>query len=124
MPFLPSFALPPSFLPSFLSFLLSFLGPHPQHVEVPGLAVKLELQLLAYSHSNERSKPQLQPIPQLMATLDPRPAELGQGLNLHPHGYLSDSFPLRHNENSHNKCISEISDHMKIHSGGTGCRGI
>ena len=44
-----------------------------------------------HSHSNVGSKPRLQPIPQLMATLDPQPTERGQGLNLHPHGY-SDLF--------------------------------
>ena len=34
----------------FLNFLfVCFLGPHPQHMEVPRLAVKSELQLLAYT---------------------------------------------------------------------------
>jgi len=32
---------------SFLFFLV-FLGPHPQHVDVPRLGVELELQLPAY----------------------------------------------------------------------------
>ena len=30
-------------------FLFAFLGPHPRHVEVPRLGVKLELQLPAYA---------------------------------------------------------------------------
>ena len=30
-------------------FFFVFLGPHPQHVEVPRLGVKLELQLPAYT---------------------------------------------------------------------------
>ena len=33
----------------FFLVFLSFLGPHPQHKEVPRLGVKLELQLLAYT---------------------------------------------------------------------------
>ena len=31
----------------FFSFFLVFLGPHPQHMEVPRLGVESELQLLA-----------------------------------------------------------------------------
>ena len=38
-------------------------------------------------HSHTRSEPCLQPIPQLMATLDPLPTEQGQGSNPRPHGY-------------------------------------
>ena len=41
---------------------------------------------LRHSHSNEGSKPHLQPAPQLMAMPDPEPTEQGQGSNLHPHG--------------------------------------
>ena len=37
-------------------------------------------------HSNARSKPYRQPMPQLVATLDPQPTEQGQGLNPHPQG--------------------------------------
>ena len=33
----------------FLIIIISFLGPHLWHMEVPGLGVKLELQLLAYT---------------------------------------------------------------------------
>ena len=35
----------------------------------------------SHSHSHARSKPCLQPIPQLTATQDPQPTELGQGSN-------------------------------------------
>ena len=51
----------------------AFLGPHPQHMGVPRLGVKLEFQLLACSTatSNTGSKLQLHPTPQLLATLDP-----------------------------------------------------
>ena len=37
--------------------VLCFLGPHPQHMEVPRLGVKLELQLLAYTTAT--AKPDL-----------------------------------------------------------------
>ena len=33
----------------FVCLVLFFLGPHPQHMEVPRLGVKLELQLPAYA---------------------------------------------------------------------------
>ena len=46
---------------------------------------------LCQSHSNARSKPHLQPTPQLIATPDPEPGEQGQGSNPHPHGYKSGS---------------------------------
>ena len=45
---------------------------------------------LHQSHGNTRSKPCLQPTPQLMAVPDPEPTEQGQGLDLCPHGYESD----------------------------------
>ena len=32
-------------------FIFDFLGPHPWHMEVPRLGVKLELQLLAYTRA-------------------------------------------------------------------------
>ena len=32
-----------------LFFFFFFLGPHPRHIEIPRLGVKLELQLLAYT---------------------------------------------------------------------------
>ena len=59
--------------------------------------------------SNARFEPHLQPIPQLMETLDPWPTERGQGLNPQPHGSWSDLFPLHHDRNSKwiilNSCI-------------------
>ena len=44
-------------LPGDISFLFFFLGPHPWHMEVPRLWVKLELQLQAYTtaHGNAGS---------------------------------------------------------------------
>ena len=33
---------------AFARFLFCFLGPHPRHMEVPRLGVKLKLQMLAY----------------------------------------------------------------------------
>ena len=57
---------------------LVFLGLHPKHMEVPRLEVEWELHL--------------PPTPQSMAMLDPQPTEQGQGSNLNPHGYQSDSL--------------------------------
>ena len=42
---------------------------------------------LRHSHSHSRSKPCLQPTPQLTAMQDPQPTEQGQGSNPQPHGY-------------------------------------
>ena len=53
-------------------FFLAFLGPHPWHMEVLRLGVKLELYLQAYT--------------QLAAMPDPLPTEQGQGSNARPHG--------------------------------------
>ena len=71
----------------FLSFL-PFLGPMPQHMEVPRLGVELELepQGLLHSHSDTGSEPRLRPIPQLTAMLDPQPTEQGWGPNPQPRG--------------------------------------
>ena len=41
----------------FVCFLLFFLGPRPQHMEVPGLGVQLELQLPAYITATGTSDP-------------------------------------------------------------------
>ena len=60
--------------PSFFFFFLSFLGPHPRHMEVPRLGVGLIGAVaagLSQSHSNAGSKLCLQPTPQLTATPDP-----------------------------------------------------
>ena len=80
------------FSPHPLEHLLSvdifvFLGPHPQHMEVPRLEVQTELlpPSLHQSHSNARSKPRLQPTPQLMPKPDPQPTKWGQGSNPQPH---------------------------------------
>ena len=64
---------------SFLFFFFVFLGP--QHMEVPRLEVKSELQLPACATAT--------------ATPGPSPTERGQGWNPHPHGSSSRSFPLR-----------------------------
>ena len=53
---------------------LLFRGLQLQHMEIPGLGVESALQLPATAIAT--------------ATLDPQPAERGQGLNPHPHGYL------------------------------------
>ena len=45
---------------------------------------------LGHSHRNTGSEPCLRPTPQLMAMLDPRLTERGQGLNPNPHGYQLD----------------------------------
>ena len=55
---------------------------------------------LHHSHSNARSKPHVQPTPQLMAVANPQPTERGQGSNLQPQGSQSDLFSRRHNGNS------------------------
>ena len=62
-------------------------------MEVPRLGVEIRATAsrLRHSHSNQGSKP-----PQLMVMQDPQPTERGQGSNLHPHGYQSDSFLLHH----------------------------
>ena len=77
---------------TFSSFLVGvcFLGLRPWHMEVPGLGVESELQLLANATATATKDPShvcdLHP-PQLKALLDPQPTERGQGLNPHPHGY-------------------------------------
>ena len=53
----------------FFFCFVSFLGPHPQHMQVPRLGVESELQLLVYTTAIPT--PHLQPIPQLAETLDP-----------------------------------------------------
>jgi len=53
-------------------------------MDVPELGVELELHLAAvlyHSHSNTGYKPQ----PRVVAMLDPKTNEWGQGSNLHPH---------------------------------------
>ena len=65
---------------------------------------------LHHSHNNTGSEPHLRPTPQLTAMPDPQPTERGQGSNPQPQRSQSDSFPLRHDGNSHschfNVCLS------------------
>ena len=59
---------------SFLFFFFFFLELYLQHMEVPRIGVKSELQLLAYTTaytSNMGSEPHLQLMMQLMATQNP-----------------------------------------------------
>ena len=55
---------------------------------------------LCHSHSNARSEPHLQPTPQLMEMPNSQPTWQGQGSNLHPHEYQSNSILLYHNWSS------------------------
>ena len=73
----------------YLCLFFSFLGLRSQHMEIPRLGIKLELQLLAYATATAtaRSKPHLQTTPQLMGMPIPWPTEWGQALNVHPHGF-------------------------------------
>ena len=50
---------PSEFKPLCLAFMIFFffLGPHPQHMEVPRLGVKLELQMLAYTTATAMPDP-------------------------------------------------------------------
>ena len=59
-------------LGNFLFVCFCFLGPYLQHVEIPRLGVKLELQLPAYATAT--------------AMQDPEPTERGRGSNPKPHG--------------------------------------
>ena len=70
----------------FFFFFFFFLGLFLWHMKVPKLGVKSELLPVAYTTAT--------------AMPDPQATDGGQGSNLHPHGYSSDSFPLRHNRNS------------------------
>ena len=64
-----------------------------------GSQARGRIRAVAAGHvSHARSQPRLQPTPQLAAMLDPEPTEQGQGLNLRPHGYQSDSFPVSHDK--------------------------
>ena len=64
-----------------------FLGLHPWHMEVPKLGVESGLQLPVNVIATATWYLSRVHEPELMATLDPQPTELGQGSNLHPHGY-------------------------------------
>ena len=72
----------------FFLIFLPFLGPLPSAYggsQARGL-IRAVATGLHHSHSNVRSKPRLQPTPQLTATLDPQPTEQGRGSNPQPHG--------------------------------------
>ena len=67
-------------------FIVFFLGPHPQHMEVLRLAVKSELQLQAYTTATATGD--LSRICHLhLSSLDRWPTEQDQGSNPHPLGY-------------------------------------
>ena len=51
--------LEPLQLDSFFFFFFVFLGPHPEHMEVPRLGVKLELQLQLPAYTTETATPDL-----------------------------------------------------------------
>ena len=75
----------------FLFFCLSvFLGPHPQHAEVPR-PIRAAAPRLHHSHSHARSQPRPRPTPQLTAMPDRQPTKRGQRSNPQPHGSQSDS---------------------------------
>ena len=86
--------------------LLFFLSFRASHEAYGGSQARDPIRAVASSlyhgHSNGRSEPQLQPIPQLMARRILNPlSEGGQGSNLRLCGYQSDSFPLSHGRNSY-----------------------
>ena len=57
-------------------------------MEVLRLGIESELQLEAYTTSMAtQDLSRVCNLPQLMAVLDPRSTEHGQGSNLNPHGY-------------------------------------
>ena len=75
-------------------FLCTFLFLELHVWYVPRLGVQPELQLPAYTTATLMQDPSLLwPTPQLMAMLDPRHTEQGQGANPHPHAYWLDLFP-------------------------------
>ena len=77
----------------FLSFVL--LGLHPRHLEVPRLGVKSELQLPTCTTATAMWD--LSPVCDRHHSSRQHQTshtERGQGSNLHPHGYWSDSFLL------------------------------
>ena len=62
---------------------------------------------LCHSHSSARSKPGMQPTPQITAMLDTWSDERGQGSNPHPHGSWLDLFLLHNDGNSTNTCYCQ-----------------
>ena len=67
----------------FCLFVFCFLGPYPQHMEVPRLRVQSELQLLVYTTATERQDPSH------ICDLHRSSQQcriLNAGLNMQPHG--------------------------------------
>ena len=92
------FSSPPFF---FSSLLLFRAAPEAYGASQAKSQIRATAAGVHHSHSNAGSETHLRSeTPQLMALLEPRPTERGQGSNPHPHGYESDSFPLRHHEAS------------------------
>ena len=83
-----------------LSFGLSRAAPAAYGGSLVRGLIRATAACLHHSHHNAGSEPHLRPTPQLKATLDPWPAERGQGPNPQPHGSSWDLFPLRHDGNS------------------------
>ena len=67
-----------------LFFYFIFLGLHLKHMEVPGLKVESEVQLLAYTTATATPDPSN--VCKLHCSSEQWPL-MSQGLNLHPHGY-------------------------------------
>ena len=93
-------------------FFVFFKGQHPWQMEFPRLGVESELQLLTYITAIA--------IPDLSQVFDLHHSPwqhqslthwVRLGINLCPHGCLSDSFPLSNNGNS----SWDISNHLKHH---------
>ena len=76
----------PKFLGTFFSFFIFRAIPVAYGSSQARSWIGAAASCLCRSHSNARSRPCLQPTPQLTATLNPL-AHLGQGLNPHPHEY-------------------------------------
>ena len=73
---------------SLLLLVFCCLGPHPQHMDVPRLGVKSELQLQAYATAVATwDLSQSATYTAAYGNVpDPQPTEQGQGSNPHPHG--------------------------------------
>ena len=84
----PSHILPLKNRLLFYFSVFCILESHLKHMALPMLGglVRAIAASLCQSHRNAKSKPCLQHIPQLTATLGPKPTERGQGSNPKPHG--------------------------------------
>ena len=79
---------------SMLNYFFFFLGPHPQHMEVPDQGSNWSCSC--------------QPTPQPQECWILKPTEQGQELNLCPHGYQSVLLPLSHDRNSLNCFLTKV----------------